>query len=151
MRIRKTGAVTPTKANIVDSYNTSTTDGYSANYINGLNTYSTTEQRIGTYLGKPLYRKVIYYTHTSTIGDTNNTVNINIPHNISNFEECVFVDIIKRPYKFPRFNWDTTNNRLQGVCISSVDGADIILRIINDTWQASTWTFILEYTKTTDA
>lgn len=34
MRIRKTGAVTPTKANIVDSYNTSTTDGYSANYIN---------------------------------------------------------------------------------------------------------------------
>lgn len=34
MRIRKIGQVTPSRGSIVDSYNTSTTDGYSANYIN---------------------------------------------------------------------------------------------------------------------
>ena len=43
---------------ITNTYSTSETMGYSANYVNNLNTYSTTEQRIGTYLGKPLYRKV---------------------------------------------------------------------------------------------
>ena len=45
--------------NVNDSYSTSTTEPYSANYVNGLNTYSVSEQRIGTWIdGKPLYRKV---------------------------------------------------------------------------------------------
>jgi len=58
--IIKVSDTTPVSAQIVDSYSASTTDGYSANYVNGLNTYSTTEHRIGTWInGKPLYRKVI--------------------------------------------------------------------------------------------
>ena len=51
---------------------TSDTDVYSCNYVNNLNTYSTSEIRIGTYLGKPLYRKVITGTFaydTQTITD----------------------------------------------------------------------------------
>lgn len=48
---------------ISDSYSTSTTDGYSANYVNDLHTYSTTEHRVGTWInGKPIYRKSFYYT-----------------------------------------------------------------------------------------
>lgn len=36
MRIEKVSQTTPTSAQIVDGYSTSTTDGYSANYINNL-------------------------------------------------------------------------------------------------------------------
>ena len=48
---------------IVNKYSESTELGYSADYINGelekINTYSTDETICGTWLGKPLYRKVI--------------------------------------------------------------------------------------------
>lgn len=37
---------------IKTSYNTSTTEPYSCNYINNLNTYSTTEHRIGTWINR---------------------------------------------------------------------------------------------------
>ena len=81
MRIKKVSQTTPIQAQIVDGYSTSTTDGYSANYVNGLNTYSTTEKRIGTYTdGRPLYQKTI--TGTLTGGDTTQTIN----HNISNLD-----------------------------------------------------------------
>ena len=36
MRIKKVSQTTPVQAQIVDGYSTSTTDGYSANYVNGL-------------------------------------------------------------------------------------------------------------------
>ena len=62
MRIKKVSQTTPTQAQVVDGYSTSTTDSYSANYVNKLNTYSTDEVRIGTWIdGKPLYRKVFTF------------------------------------------------------------------------------------------
>ena len=64
MRIKKVSQTTPVTAQVVDGYSTSTTDAYSANYVNGLNTYSTTEQRIGTWIdGKPIYRRVIWFNY----------------------------------------------------------------------------------------
>lgn len=54
---------------ITNEYSTSTGKGYSANYINNLHTYSTTEQVIGTYLGKPLYRKTFTGTTSTTISN----------------------------------------------------------------------------------
>ena len=41
MRIKKTSETTPTMASIVDGYSTSTQDGYSCNYINGLIKHTT--------------------------------------------------------------------------------------------------------------
>ncbi len=56
---------------ITNNYSQSTTIGYSANYVNNLNTYSTDEIRIGTYLGKPLYRRVFNeYTLVSETAGT---------------------------------------------------------------------------------
>jgi hypothetical protein len=53
-----------------NTYNASATDTYSCNYINGLNTYSTTEHRIGTWInGKPIYRKVFTFTTPSNDDD----------------------------------------------------------------------------------
>lgn len=37
MRIKKVSQTTPTQSQIVDGYSTSTADGYSCNYVNGLN------------------------------------------------------------------------------------------------------------------
>lgn len=36
MRIKKVSQTTPTQAQVVDGYSTSTTDPYSANYVNGI-------------------------------------------------------------------------------------------------------------------
>lgn len=68
MRIKKVSQVVPIveEASIVDAYSTSTTNGYSCNYVNGLNTFSTTEARIGTWIdGKPLYAKTFEATGPS--------------------------------------------------------------------------------------
>ena len=49
-----------TVANILNAYQSSSTDAYSAYYINNLTTYSRYEKRIGTWIdGKPIYRKVV--------------------------------------------------------------------------------------------
>lgn len=68
MRIRKTSQSAPLPgARVVNQRSNSTTDAYSADYINKLDTYSTTEQVIGTWIdGKPLYRKVIFNQTLST-------------------------------------------------------------------------------------
>ena len=58
MRIKKVSQTTSTQAQVVDGYSTSTTDSYSCNYANKLTTYSTDEIRVGTWMNKPLYRKV---------------------------------------------------------------------------------------------
>lgn len=55
-----TGEIGSAVSEITNSYSESTGLGYSANYINNLHTYSTTEHRVRTWIdGKPLYRKVV--------------------------------------------------------------------------------------------
>lgn len=57
-----------------NTYGTSQTEGYSANYINKLFTYSTTEQRVGTWVnGKPIYKKTFNFSiagSSSAAGET---------------------------------------------------------------------------------
>lgn len=53
----------------INEYSQSTTDSYSCNYVNNINTYSTDEIRIGTWLdNKPIYRKSFYFTQWSGLG-----------------------------------------------------------------------------------
>lgn len=87
MRIRKTSqpsALPLDTAQVVDSYSTSTTDAYSCNQVNEMNTYSTDEIRVGTWInGKPVYRKVIISTsHSAQTND--------ISHGISNLEQIIY-------------------------------------------------------------
>ena len=68
MRIKKVSQIAGTVGSIVNSYSTSSNDSYSSSYVNGLNTYSTTETRIGTWIdGKPLYRRVVELPNELTI------------------------------------------------------------------------------------
>lgn len=64
---------------VVNSNSDSTANAYSCDYVNKLNTYSTTEKRIGTwYDGKPLYEKTIYI---SALPNASGTY---YQHNVSN-------------------------------------------------------------------
>ena len=60
MRIKKTSQYIEGGASLSNVYGTSQSNGYTQEYINGLETYSTTEKRVGTWIdGKPVYRKTI--------------------------------------------------------------------------------------------
>lgn len=60
MKIKKMYQGNVPENKILNTESNSQTDTYSCDYLNKLNTYSTTEQRIGTWInGKPIYRKVI--------------------------------------------------------------------------------------------
>ena len=66
-----TGEVGSQASEITNEYSTSTGLGYSANYVNKLFTYSTTEQRVGTWVNnKPIYMKVFNFTVASSGGDS---------------------------------------------------------------------------------
>ena len=147
MRIKKVSQTTPTQAQVVDGYSTSTTDSYSANYVNSLNTYSTTEQRIGTWKdGKPLYRITLEYS-VSTGSSSHSVSSLNIDniakqnHQIKRYSSSVGATDIENPFygsstdyfrSFVRKNTNTIETRLQG--------------------NYTTYTQIttIEYTKTTD-
>lgn len=67
MRIRKTTQTTTTSAQVVNNKSASQNNTYSCNYINNMNTYSTTETVVGTWAdGKPIYRKTYNFTATSS-------------------------------------------------------------------------------------
>lgn len=62
MRIKKTSQYIEDGANLSNVYGTSNENGYTQSYINNLQTYSSTEQRIGTWINeKPLYRQTINF------------------------------------------------------------------------------------------
>lgn len=65
--IIKAKNTTPTMASIVDTYSTSTQDGYSCNYINDTNSYLKEETDTGQtyYDGKKIYRKLLTGTSVS--------------------------------------------------------------------------------------
>lgn len=91
-RIKKVSQTVPTYGQIVDGYSDSTTDGYSANYVNNkiIDNYSTTEVKTNkTWIdGKPIYRKVITYNYAE--GSTT----ASIPSGISNLDKVVLLNPI---------------------------------------------------------
>ena len=132
---------------IVNSKSTDDEKAYSCDYVNGLNTYSTTEQRIGTWIdGKPLYRKVINF------GTLPSSSSKSVAHGISN------LDFITQTYGMTESVQDTYFKTIPSASHSTIS-AQINIAINNtnvfiSTGQDSslyTKTYIvLEYTKTTD-
>lgn len=124
------------------------------NIEEAIENYSLEEQVIGTWLEKPLYRKVVTYNNAEAIGATNTTTTVNIPHNISNIglvvnHKLIMDKVNNIQYMFPAYNGDSTVKK--GTVISEIHSTAVLMRIINDTWGAGkTFYIILEYTKTTD-
>ena len=101
--------------------------------------YRTTER----YNGNVVYKKLIHYRNSETIGSTSTTTNITIPHGIDNLGALVRCVCSTDNITFPL----VADGRTTGVV--NVDATNINLRIVKDTWSARSWYFNLAYTKTT--
>ena len=147
MRIQKTSETRALAGNIVNEYNDSQTSAYSTEYINDLNTYSTTEQRIGTWIdGKPIYRK----TFTGSNGGNSSITISSSINNIGNIIDikAIVTDVdnniaMKIGGYFNQSNYAfvyySKNNNTIAIIIPDVYA-----------YKSGTYSCVIEYTKTTD-
>lgn len=128
---------------IVDEYNTSTEKTYSSNYVNGLNTYSTEEQRIGTWIdGKPIYRKVIAVKSPSSMNShipVADVSSLKISKIINMYGNFVGADGRQMPLPHPEHEGHITISLLNN---------KIEMKVANYGWTNRQCHIILEYTKT---
>ena len=128
---------------ILNAQSTSQTDTYSCDYINNLNTYSTEEQVIGTWFGKPLYQKTIDFGYMAKAN-----VFKHVPHNVANIEKVwidrsnsYFVDASLNYYDVSDYDWHTSVNATN---ISAVVSSNDYDRTTSSMYVT------IRYTKTTD-
>lgn len=100
--------------------------------------YSDEEIRIGTYFGKPLYRKVVDF------GTLPNATVKEVPHGISNIEKVVTVRGIAGFFPIPRIHKEAALN------IGIEAGPVNVLILTNYNYSSTNAIAILEYTKATD-
>ena len=123
---------TTDKTSVIDAINEVNT-----NQINS-STYSTDEIVVGTWLGKPLYRKVIVQNGVSD-------GNVSIPHNISNIKMCTKASLYANSGNLTYKD----GNELFKLILNTIDTQNINITTTNafNNWKLY---FILEYIKTTD-
>ena len=102
--------------------------------------YRTTER----YKGKPVYRKLIEYSNTDTIGSATSVTTTNIPHDISNLDNAIRCDGKLGTYILPYLSLAGNITAVVGVTSTTIQ-----LRISNTEWTNRNWAFDLAYTKTT--
>lgn len=149
MKIRKTYKCATRDGKILNSKSDSQNDTYSCDYINKkLNTYTTDEQVIGTWLGEPLYRKVLVYSGPISTGQ------YLLAHNISNLKSVINLSAIvtdengsnrKLPLVYP------SDVATYAASLYAIDKTNIDLELRQNGLRNMTKiNIILEYTKTTD-
>lgn len=145
MRIKKILGTVGLVGNILNQKSSSKKDAYSCDYVNKLNTYSEEEQRIGTWLGKPLYRKVVTATTPSEINvgtDIYNASSLNIDMlvNIKHALKGEWNEFASNDTVFSFFSRiNLSENTRQITC-----------KITDEAYTNKNFYLILEYTKTTD-
>lgn len=115
-----------------------------------VDSYSETEVKTGdTWIdGRPIYRKVIKYHNNSTIGATGTATNIQIAHNISNFDMLIKpASLIHKGYSTMMGGGSSVTSM---VAITYIGAENVTMTIVNDTWSSADWYITLEYIKTTD-
>ena len=151
MRIKKVSQTSGYVGTVSNSYSGSTTDTYSCDYVNGLNTYSTTETRIGTWIdGKPLYRKVI------NVGNKPTDATINVSNAVSDLDTLVRISGTAYNATFNQYyNIPNTHDTIASWFINAliVNKKDLQVRGgigWNNAGGLTNIYVVLEYTKTTD-
>ena len=134
---------------VKNEYSTSNTETYSCNQINKMNSYSTTEQVIGTWIdGKPLYRKVIQYMGIAA----NTPVSIGSVANpkILRIKEAYLDTTNDAGLSYPLNMVGYAGNLTDKVYVYAEKGT--IKVFANGGWGSNAWrvNVIVEYTKTTD-
>lgn len=110
-------------------------------------TYSTNETRIGTWMGKPLYRKVL-----STVGlssETKKSINCNITNPDKIWIVGGFIYSAARVVTLPMVGYNGDLSQKVDVWIEKIE--NVVKLYSNGGW-GNDWTFyiIINYTKTTD-
>lgn len=145
MRIKKISQTTVSGAQVVDGYSTSTSDGYSCNYVNNVikDVFSTDEVKTNKVWinNKPIYRKCFNRGNDISTFD----------HNIANVDLIWF----DSTHSLRKHESGNVFNLIGG----SVDGSIKIAMWVNDTsvhidniggTSPTEIYIVLEYTKTTD-
>ena len=100
--------------------------------------YRTTER----FNGKPVYTKVITYIN-SEIGSSNGVTDVEIPHNISDFNSIVRCNATcSGTFTLPYMYGANSNTS-----VYQVTATNIVMRIINDIWHSGVFVFTIHYTK----
>lgn len=143
-----TGEIASPVSEITNSYSTSTGIGYSANYVNNMNTYSEDEVRCGTwYDGKPLYRKTIYISSLPN----NTTTLYQIFTSTTNIGVCFIDDSASFMYTSTGDEADTMNwiYSTSGYVMTCIKQKQIRIKTSDD--KSSFYAYVtVKYTKTTD-
>ena len=130
----------------INEYSQSTTDSYSCNYVNNINTYSTDEIRVGTWMNKPLYRKVF----TGTLG----TEEVNIAISSLSCDFCYLEKGILISNGGPIYVIPTSYDVVESHTTFEIHLSQNKCRLQNGSssspYLRGTYYIILEYTKTTD-
>lgn len=134
------GQIGTPASEITNSYSESTGIGYSANYVNNLHTYSNTEVRVGTWLGKPLYRKVLTLGALKNNGDT--SVDFDSSFVIKKFDIYCVNPTNNIKFKLPIVG--------ANYITQYISGNTIIVQTTSDRTAFTDNYVIIEYTKTTD-
>ena len=144
-KIKKTSQYIEDGASISNVYGTSQSNGYSQEYINSINTYSTDEVRCGTWIdGKPIYRKVIDF------GALPNATTKSIAHNISNIDKITKIEgITYANYNYSLLPLVYNSNEAQYNTEIYVGSTYIYMKSTQNRSGVTAYV-TLEYTKTTD-
>ncbi|MBQ8044717.1 MAG: tail fiber protein [Clostridia bacterium] len=146
--IIKAGMSVGVIGNVVNEKTDSSKDTYSCDYINEINeinTYSTEEQVIGMWIGKPYYRKIINVNNLA-IAD-----GVTLEHGIENIDEVLpmtrgSMKAISSPYQY-HYPLVSRNGNI----VDFVVGEEHIMWIGNDSWvNSNSHKIVIYYTKTTD-
>ena len=110
-------------------------------------TYSTNETRIGTWMGKPLYRKVLSTVGLS--GETKKSINYNITNTDKIWIAGGFVYSTGRVVTLPMVGY---NGELTSKVDVWVETNESAIKLYSNGGWGNEWTFyiIINYTKTTD-
>ena len=141
------------KVGVLNAYSTTQDKSYSANYINTLNNYSTSETVCGTWIdGKPLYRKVISNTLPNATTDGNNvSKEITIADNIDNafFDKGYFITSSGNHTPLP-FNQESSGIAIKVNLTIKNSNKKIVLNNNYTSFNGDTAIIVILYTKTTD-
>ena len=149
------GLIHPTIATTINSTSTNNeVAGAKAVYDNSLDVYSTTEQRVGTWIdGKPLYQKTLVVDYTMTNNAYSNDMSIssmNIDFMV-NIQSCVkkTFSATNSDYEATWYWTDTDKCRVFYRKSNTSDNETLRFRI-SGTNTGGTFYITLTYTKTTD-
>lgn len=140
MRIKKTSETRPLTGSIVNEHSTSDKNTYSCDYLNGCNTYSTTEVNTGKKWvnGKPIYKK----TYTGTIPTLSGGWDTLFSVSSLSIDDLIDIEGMCGTGKLPRYS--------SSAYYIDIQKGGNYMQVMGASYSNQSYKVTLYYTKTTD-